>query len=217
MPLLALVAVVLAILCQACGGSSGTFDPNGPCVDDRRAAGAYPGLESALPAALAGKAPTTVDSGRSCSAAALSTYASHGVSELRFAGATWDAGSGDGTVIAMLATPVGQPELQQAWVEEFYLEGARASTKTENITKSQPDIDGEAGFQIETLNDLSLQTVVIWSRGTDLVSVVIVATRVDPNASRAAHDAEVASAIAAAVAALPAGGQPRSTVLPSRP
>jgi hypothetical protein len=214
---LAPLALVLAIVGQACGGSSATFDPNGPCVDDHRAAGAYPALESALPAAIDGKAPTSVDSGRSCSAAALSTYASHGVSELEFAGATWDDGGGNGTVVALLTTPTGQPQLQQAWAEEFYLEGARTSTKTENITKSQPDIGGRVGFRIETLNDLSLQTVVVWSPVAGLVNVVIVATRVEPSASRTAHDAQVSAAIAAAVAAVPVGGQPRSTVLPSRP
>jgi hypothetical protein len=57
-------------------------------------------------------------------------------------------------------------------------------------------------FRLETLNNLSLQTVVVWPDGAD-VWVVIVATTVDPNASRAAHDQRVEAAVAAA-AAMPA-------------
>jgi len=139
--------------------------------------------------------PTTVDSGRSCSAKALSTLASHGLSELRFAGATWDQGGGDGTVSAFFTTPPGQPALQAAWMEEFYETGARASTKTENITITRPTI-GPAGevFRLDTINDLSYQTIVVWP-ATDGVRVVILATRVDPNASKPAHDAAVELAV----------------------
>ena len=57
-------------------------------------------------------------------------------------------------------------------------------------------------FRLETLNNLSLQTVVVWPDGPD-VWVVIVATTVDPSASRAAHDQRVEAAVADA-AAMPA-------------
>ena len=57
-------------------------------------------------------------------------------------------------------------------------------------------------YRIETLNDLSLQTVLVWSKnGVGAIHVVIVATRVQPNASRDAHDAQVAAALAASEAA----------------
>jgi len=49
-------------------------------------------------------------------------------------------------------------------------------------------------FRLETVNDLSLQTVVIWPAG-QLVRVVIVATTIRPDASRAAHDERVAIAV----------------------
>ena len=187
-----MAAAVLA----GCGANGPSFDPSGACSADGRAPGAYPDLEDLLPSDLAGTPPTTVDSGRSCTADSLSTYGSHGITELRFAGATWDAGGGNGAAIAVVSTTSTQPELQQAWVEEFYLAGARASTKTENIQVSRPTLDGIEVDRIETLNDLSLQTLLVWSVGGP-VHVVIVATQVEPGASRAAHDARVLAALQA--------------------
>ena len=49
-------------------------------------------------------------------------------------------------------------------------------------------------FRIDALNDLSLQTVVVWQGGAQF-HVVIVATTVDPSASRAVHDERVAIAV----------------------
>jgi hypothetical protein len=154
-----------------------------------------------LPKQLDGRAPDLVDSGANCTAAALGTYATHGISELRFAGATWDGSNGDGTVIALMSTPApAQLALHVAWVEEFYTAGAQNATHTENITTTRPSMP-RAGivFRLETLNNLSLQTVVVWPDGPD-VWVVIVATTVDPNASRAGHDQRVEAAVAAAAA-----------------
>jgi hypothetical protein len=185
-----------AALLASCGANSASFDPSGQCSVDGRAAGAYPYLEDLLPADLAGTPPTAVDSGRSCTASSLSTYASHGITELRYAGAIWDEGGGDATAIAAVSTPSTQPQLQQAWVEEFYLAGARASTKTENIQVARPTLDGIEVDRIETLNDLSLQTLLVWSAGGP-VRVVIVATQVEPGASRAAHDSRVLLALQA--------------------
>ena len=192
----------------ACGSGGASFDPNGQCTADGRAPGAYPELEQRLPPALGGIGPangtggatadvppTTVDSGRNCSEKALATLWSHGVRELRFAGATWDLGNGDGEVSAFFETPSGQPALVAAWMEEFYESGARASSKTENIETSRPTI-GPAGevFRLDTLNDLSYQTVVVWP-ATGGVRVVIVATRVAPGADKQAHETSVQIAV----------------------
>jgi hypothetical protein len=49
-------------------------------------------------------------------------------------------------------------------------------------------------YRLETLNDLSLQTVVIWPTAP-YVHVVIVATQVAPGASREDHDQRVAIAV----------------------
>ncbi|HYK96167.1 MAG TPA: hypothetical protein VE011_09930 [Candidatus Dormibacteraeota bacterium] len=169
-----------------------------------KAPGSFTTLEALLPKQLDGAAPNLVDSGANCTAGALGTYADHGISQLHFAGATWDGSNGDGTVIAIMSTQgLPEPAVQTAWVEEFYTAGAQHASHTENITTTRPSMPG-AGivFRLETLNNLSLQTVVVWPDGAD-VWVVIVATTVDPNASRAAHDQRVLAAVAAA-AAMPA-------------
>lgn len=200
-----LVLVALALVLGACGSSGGSAAPVGTgCQGDVKAPGTFKSLEALLPAQLAGRGPDLVDSGANCTAAALGTYATHGISELRFAGATWDGSNGDGTVIALMSTATpSQPALQTAWVEEFYSAGAQNASHTENITTTRPSLPG-AGvvFRLETLNNLSLQTIVVWPDGAD-VWVVIVATTVDPNASRAAHNQRVEAAVAAA-AAMPA-------------
>ena len=202
--LLGLLLALAAIGCQP----SASFQPEGECVADGRAAGTYPDLEAKLPPALGGigpangtgsatedLAPTTVDSGRSCTEKSLATLWGHGVRDLRFAGATWDDGDGGGTVSAFFTTPSGQPRLEPAWMEEFYETGAKSSTKTENIEIDRPSYEaaGEV-FRLTTLNDLSLQTLVVWP-APDGVRVVIVATRVSPDASRSDHDALVAIAV----------------------
>ena len=192
-----LLGAALTVVVVGCGQAGGSFDPRGPCIADGRTAGAYPDLERRLPASLGAAAPPTGDSGRSGTPGALGTYASHGVGELRYAGSTWDEGSGNATAIVILTTPAAQPAMQQDWVEEFYLAGARASTKTENIEKRHETMDGLDVFRIETLNDLSFQTVLVWSEAPGEVHVVIAATRVEPDASRDEHEARVAAAFAA--------------------
>ncbi|HYL40141.1 MAG TPA: hypothetical protein VET90_02425, partial [Candidatus Binatus sp.] len=125
--------------------------------------------------------------------------AGHGVHEVRFAGATWDESGGNGVSIAVLSLP-DQP-LPIAWAEEFYALGAQNGSHTGNIETSRPTYAGAGPvFRLDTLNDLSFQTVVVWPDG-QLARVVIVATQVGPGASRSVHDARVAEAIGAAAAA----------------
>jgi len=190
--------VAIFVTLAACGQATGTFSPSGPCLADGRAPGTYPDLEAKVPRSLDGRAPTRVDSGRKCSDSALGSLTSHGVTDLRFAGAVWSGGSDAGTSIAVLALPTGS--LPIAWAEEFYGFGAVTGKKTDNIATSRPRFDtvGET-FRIDALNDLSFQSVVVWQDGP-LVRVVIVATAVDPGASKTAHDAQIAAAVAAAAA-----------------
>jgi hypothetical protein len=195
-PSLALGALALLVAALAgCGQTAGTFSPQGGCLADGRAAGAYPALEALVPKAIGDK-PTAVDSGRNCSDAALGTLVSHGEHELQFAGATLDEGSGNGSVIAVFQAATGQPRLTAAWMEEFYTSGAVSSGKTDNTTTTRPTM-GAAGkvFRLETLNDLSQQTVVVLP-GDGQVRVAIVATAVGPDASKAEHDKRVEAAVA---------------------
>ena len=191
---LALAFVLCAAACQPSAGAS--FQPEGACAIDGRGPGIYPSLEQLLPGGLGEEGPTNVDSGRSCSDQRLSTLKAHGVIDLRYAGATWTPEGGSSTVIAVFTTPAGSPPLQPAWMAEFYETGARASTKTENIEIGHPTYD-QAGavYQLNTLNDLSFQSVVVWP-GDGVVHVVIVATQLEPGGeTRADHDVAVRNAV----------------------
>ena len=190
------VILVVAVLASGCGAPAGTFTPTGPCVADGRAPGLYPALEAKLPGGLGEEGARFEDSGRNCSSQALGTLTTHGISDLRFAGATWTPEGLSSIVIAVFATTPEEPPLQAAWVEEFYSAGASASSKTENIETSRPTFD-QAGevFRLDTLNQLSFQTVIVWP-GPGLVHVVIVATSVTVGGlTRDDHDTAVRSAV----------------------
>jgi len=192
------VAVAIAVGLAACRPGA-TFSAEGACLADGRVAGAYPALEALVPTSLEGRAPDSIDSGRSCTDAALGSLVARGVHELRFAGATWRDGPGAGTSVAVLENPAG--ELPVALAEEFYEIGARAAKKTDNVTTRRPSYPGiSAAFRLDALNDSTYETIVLWQGGS-VVRVVIVASAVNPNASMAAHDARVSAAVAAAVAA----------------
>jgi hypothetical protein len=173
------------------------------CATDVRGAGTFPDLEALLPRGMIEAAPTTVDSGANCTDRSLGSYREHGIGEVRFAGATWDYGNGNATVAAVFATPAGQPRLDATWVEEFYLAGAFAARGADNLDTSRPTVPGVGVvFRLDTLNNLSQQTVVVWP-DDGFVHVVIVATDVGPDASRADHDERVRVAIEVADAAAP--------------
>jgi len=201
----ALFLVAAALVALGCQPASASFQPEGACVADGRAPGTYPDLEAKLPGGLGEEGSATRDSGRSCSDQRLSTLKAHGVTDLRYAGDTWTPEGGSQTVVAVFATPPGQPPLQAAWMQEFYQAGAQASTKTENITVTQPSMpDAGAVWRLDTLNDLSFQSVVVWP-GDGLVHVVIVATQLQPGGlTRADHDRSVLTAVHWAVVLGPA-------------
>jgi hypothetical protein len=196
-------ALALAASAAGCGGATTTFAPAGPCVVDGRVPGSYPDLEARLPETLDHEAPDSVDSGRNCSDAALGSLISHDLDEIRFAGASWDLGGGLGVSSVLFASSAGA--LPAAWIAEFYEIGARTAKRTANIETSRPTFEGTgATWRLDTLNDLSFQTVVTWQEG-DLVRAVLVGTPATPGASRQAHDELVAAAVLASARA-PAGG-----------
>jgi hypothetical protein len=174
------------------------FPATSACPEEPRAAGMLPDLEVLLPSSLSGQAAPTVDSGWNCLSTTLGSYAAHGVTRLEFAGATWDAGNGDGAVAAVFQTAAADPQLQVSWVEEFYEQGARASRGVGNVETSRPRMDGPGDvWRLDALNNLSLQTIVAWPHG-DHVHVVLVASTVEPGASRDAHEARVDETVLAA-------------------
>jgi hypothetical protein len=187
------VAFALVLLVVGCGTGAASFDPTSPCSTDGRFPGAYPDLESLVPRSLGGRAPDRLDSGRSCTDAALTTLKSHGVAELRFAGGLWEAGTNSGTTLVVFGSPA---PLEAAWIAEFYEAGARAGKKTEQIDTAALIVDDKPGFRLDTLNDESYQTVVVWPRGGRVVAA-LVASSVREVKSRAAHEARVSEALAA--------------------
>ena len=196
------ISLALGIGLAAC---TGEFPATSACPEEARAAGTLPELELLLPSELAGKAPTTLDSGWNCLSTTLGSYALHGVTRLEFAGATWDAGNGDGAVAAVFRTATADPELQTPWVEEFYEGSARASRGVENVETTRPRMDGAGEvWRLDALSNLSLQTIVVWPDG-DHVHVALVASTVEPGASRDAHESRVDETVLAA-SSVEAGG-----------
>ena len=189
--------MALAATLVACGGP--TFDPAGPCTVDGKQAGAYPDMEALVPKTYNGTAPSQLDSGRTCTTDGLGSLASHGVKELRFAGATWETGSQSGLTLATFSS-VGGPALDPAWLSEFYETTARGGKNIQSIdTNTLVLPSGGAADRLDVLNDESYQTVVVWKDG-DRVVAVLVGDFIREIQSKDAHETVVQSAIAAAIA-----------------
>jgi hypothetical protein len=187
------VAFALVLAVVGCGTGGASFDPNSPCSTDGRFPGAYPDLESLVPRSLGGRPADRLDSGRSCTDAALATLKSHGVAELRFAGGLWEAGANSGTTLVVFGSPA---PLEAAWIAEFYEVGARAGKKTEQIDSGPLTVEGQPGFRLDTLNDESYQTVIVWPHGGHVVAALVASSVREVN-SRAAHETRVSAALAA--------------------
>ncbi|HEY0444466.1 MAG TPA: hypothetical protein VGC90_09605 [Candidatus Limnocylindrales bacterium] len=187
----ALLAAVLFV--AGCTGGGATFQPSGPCTTDGQRPGAYPALEALVPTSLAGRKPDRLDSGRSCSDKALGTLVTHGVSELRYAGGLWQLGSNSGTTLVVFDSPT---PLQPSWLGEFYEASARAANKTENIQTKPVNVGSAAGYRLDTLNDDSYQTVVVWPHDGRVVAA-LVGSSVREVTTRAGHDEAVKAALAA--------------------
>jgi len=191
---------ILALVSLALGACGSSFDPTGPCTADGTTPGAYPELEAVVPTSYAGTAPTRLDSGRTCTAGALGTLASHGIKELRFAGATWATGTDSGLTLAVFVTADGPP-LDPAWLAEFYETGARSGKNVQSVDTGEIAIpggtaDGATGRRIDVLNGESFQTVVVWP-WHGRVAVTLVADFIREIQTRGAHDKIVLQAVSA--------------------
>ena len=172
-----LLTVLLALALAACAGAAPSFDPTGPCTADGSAPGAYPELEAGIPTTYEGRAPDTLDSGRNCTAENLGSLGDAGITELRFAGGTWDFG---GNRAAALVT-FQAPGLTRDGIADFYAESARAANRTEVTGESTPTLAGEATRRLDSTTGNRLQTVVTWAGAEpDTVHVVITNDLPDP-------------------------------------
>ena len=166
-----LVLLGLTFVLTACAPeTAASFDPTGNCVTDGSAPGAYPQLESRVPAEYRDVPPDTLDSGRNCSADTLGSLADQGFDEIRFAGATWSFGAERAVVLAVFTAP----GLTTDAVAAFYAESARAGNRTEVLSESNPTIAGRPARRLDAKTVERLQTVVVWpSSEPDIVNVVI--------------------------------------------
>lgn len=188
----ALAAV--ALLLSGCGAS---FDPTGACTVDGKQPGAYPDMEALVPKTYNGTSPKELDSGRTCSTAGLGSLAGHGVKELRFAGATWETGTQSGLTLATFSS-VGGPELDPAWLSEFYETTARTAKNIESIDTFEVTVANVPARRLDVLNDESYQTVIVWRKG-EQVAAVLVGDFIREVATKDAHEKIVQAALDAAI------------------
>jgi hypothetical protein len=184
--------VLLAALLAGCS-TGAAFDPASPCTTDGQVAGAYAALEALVPKQLAGRGPDRLDSGRSCSDSALASLKGHGVTELRFGGGLWELGKNSGTALVVFDSPA---PLQADWLAELYEAGARAARNTSGITPSTLQLGSTKAYRLDTLNNDSYQTVVVWTAGGHVVAA-LVGSSVHEVPSRGAHEQRVTDAVAA--------------------
>jgi len=164
------LAAVIGVVAGCSGAPAGSFDPSGPCTTDGRAPGSYPDLEALVPKTYRGAPPQTLDSGRNCSPANLGSLASLGITEVRFAGATWTFGAERAAALAVFRAK----GLTAAALANVYTESAQAASRTDLNAHVPLTIAGRAGQRLDTQTGERLQTVVVWpAAAADTVDVVI--------------------------------------------
>jgi hypothetical protein len=155
-------ALVAGVVLAACSGSDVpivSFDPSTPCTTDGQQPGAYPELEALLPGTWNDRAPDSLDSGRTCTTEALGSLATHGIEELRFAGATWPVGPSSGFTFAVFEA-VG---LDAGRVVDFYEAGSRSVRPGDEYRTTDTAVGGRPAVRLDvTGSDGSSQTVVAW-------------------------------------------------------
>jgi hypothetical protein len=171
------VALAVGLLSVGCGGDGPSFVPDGPCLADGSAPGAYPDLEVRIPTEFEGQAPETLDSGRNCSAENLGSLASAGIDEIRFAGGTWSFGGNRAAAIVVFDAT----GLTADAIADFYTESAAAANRTTITGESTATMAGSPVRRLDSTTGERVQTVVVWpGRDPDTVNVVITNDLPDP-------------------------------------
>jgi hypothetical protein len=164
-----------------------SFDPSSPCngVDSQVMKGAYPDLEALLPTSLVNVAPTSVASGRLCSANTLGTLYGHGIHETRFASVVWNRGGGSGIQMTIMEAD----GLTVANALESYNSGAANAPKVHSLKTTDVSVNGQAGLRLDIANDDYQQEVVVWPTGTAGRVRVLIASNI--------HEADLQVALSA--------------------
>ncbi len=156
-----ILATLLGLAVAACGSAIPvvSFDPSSACTTDGRQPGAYPELEGLLPTEYEGRAPNNVDSGRSCTTAALGSLAADGIHGVRFAGATWDLDGATALTVAVFEADGLTPSA----MIDFYRLGGSGNSKLEKIAISDTTVGGRTGSRLDVLqSDGTAQSIVAW-------------------------------------------------------
>src|SRR6476659_413943 len=185
-PYLFAVALVGALVAGAFAGCTAlpaaSFDPSGVCTTDGKAPGAYPDLEALVPTRYEGVAPTTLDSGRHCTPANLGTLLTRGITEVRFAGGTWDFGGNRAAALVVFRAP----GLTADEIAQFYDSSASHADRTQVTGRSNPTLAGRLGHRLDTTTGDRTQTVVVWqATAADTVNVVLTNDLPDPKIQEA--------------------------------
>jgi hypothetical protein len=173
-----LVAAALVGACQADPDAPASFNPAADCngADSQIMAGAYPQLEALLPTSLAGVAPTSLVSGRFCSANTLGTLYQAGIHETHFGSAVWNRDSGSGIQMTIMEAP----GLTVANAIQSYGYGAQNAPKVHLLTSTDVTVNGIAGKRLDIENDDFQQEVIIWPTDTPGRLHILIASNVHP-------------------------------------
>lgn len=151
-----------AIVIGGCAGLAGapTSDPSGPCggAEEQRAPGLDPELEALLPTVIEGAAPSSLDSGRYCSAKALGLLAEAGFDDVRFAGATWPGADASGVAIVVYRAP----GLTLDAMADAFARGADDARSVNQVHTQAIEVAGRPAVRIDAAMRDDPQTVVLW-------------------------------------------------------
>jgi hypothetical protein len=124
-----------------------------------------------------GQARATLDSGRHCSIENLGSLAAAGISEVHFAGGTWDLGGDAAAALAVFQAHGLTADL----LADFYVQSARTADRTTVTGQSTPTLAGRPGHRLDTTTSSRQQTIEVWpSAESDIVNVVITNELPDP-------------------------------------
>ncbi|HVQ22180.1 MAG TPA: hypothetical protein VMT36_02815, partial [Candidatus Saccharimonadia bacterium] len=149
-----------------------TLDPAAPCAgaDEQRAARFDPELEALIPPTIEGVAPSTLDSGRYCSAKTLGTLAAAGFHEVRFAGATWPGADASGLAVVVYRAP----GLTLDAMADTFAKGADDARSVNQVHAQAIQVAGRPAVRIDAAKGEDPQTVYLWpATSADTINVII--------------------------------------------
>jgi hypothetical protein len=127
-------------------------------------------MEALLPSTIDGAAPSTLDSGRYCSAKALGLLADAGFEEVSFAGATWPAEATSGIAVVVYRAP----GLTLDAMADTFARGADDARSVNQVHTQAIEVVGRPAVRIDAAMRDETQTVYLWPAASpDIINVII--------------------------------------------